>query len=453
MTRHAIVGMLGADDPYTPAENDEEVLTEVQLADDRRRLNFGIGDLLADVRDARIVPSEIGVDLLVIAALVYAADTRIERKTQSQDNWTREIRISAPVSDVDRWRGASPTLKRLLQFLTGDIWTLEFRSRPRRFTTLATRIPFGRVTACEQVNLFSGGLDSLVGAIDAIEDEESPIFVSHASEGASSKAQEACFTGLMEAYPDVELTRLRMWMSFPKDLVAGSKSDDTTRGRSFLFFALGVFVASSTDEFQLVVPENGLIAINVPLDPLRLGSLSTRTTHPFYIARWHDLLAELDLDGEISNPYRAMTKGEMLESCENTSLLKELLTLSMSCSSPTKGRWQGLGIQHCGYCTPCLIRRAAVRAAFPQWQDPTTYTEEDLTEHPLDTRKAEGQQIRSFKMAIRRIEESPSIAKLLIRKPGPLVDVPEQLDELADVYVRGMKEVGRFLRRVKASPA
>jgi hypothetical protein len=33
--------------------------------------------------------------------------------------------------------------------------------------------------------------------------------------------------------------------------------------------------------FILHVPENGLIVINVPLDPLRLGAFSTRTTHPF----------------------------------------------------------------------------------------------------------------------------------------------------------------------------
>lgn len=31
---------------------------------------------------------------------------------------------------------------------------------------------------------------------------------------------------------------------------------------------------------ELLVPENGLIALNVPLDETRVGSFSTRTTHP-----------------------------------------------------------------------------------------------------------------------------------------------------------------------------
>src|SRR6266852_896439 len=49
--------------------------------------------------------------------------------------------------------------------------------------------------------------------------------------------------------------------------------------------------------FVLYVPENGLIALNVPLDPLRLGSFSTRTTHPFYIARWNELLKMVGMNG------------------------------------------------------------------------------------------------------------------------------------------------------------
>ena len=65
--------------------------------------------------------------------------------------------------------------------------------------------------------------------------------------------------------------------------------------------------------FTHKVPENGLIAVNVPLDPLRLGALSTRTTHPFYIARWNDALDALGITGRIENPYWDRTKGEMAE--------------------------------------------------------------------------------------------------------------------------------------------
>src|SRR5207253_8843417 len=93
--------------------------------------------------------------------------------------------------------------------------------------------------------------------------------------------------------------------------------------------------------FVLRVPENGLIAVNVPLDHLRVGALSTRTTHPFYIARWNDLLETLGMEARIENPFWDRTKGEMAAACLNQTLLRRLAPSSLSCASPTKGRWEG----------------------------------------------------------------------------------------------------------------
>src|SRR5712664_2091842 len=102
-------------------------------------------------------------------------------------------------------------------------------------------------------------------------------------------------------------------MSFRDGLVKGVDAEKTTRGRSFLFLALGVLVGTGfAGPFTLRLPENGLIALNVPLDRLRLGSLSTRTTHPFYLARWNELLKLLGISGRLENPYWNKTKGEMV---------------------------------------------------------------------------------------------------------------------------------------------
>ena len=112
-------------------------------------------------------------------------------------------------------------------------------------------------------------------------------------------------------------------MTFPNDLFKGVPAEMTTRGRSFLFFAAGMFASTGLDKaVSLRVPENGLIALNVPLDQLRLGALSTRTTHPFYIARWNELLRILGMATEIENPYWDRTKGEMVASCTNRNLLR-----------------------------------------------------------------------------------------------------------------------------------
>ena len=386
---------------------------------------------------------------------MHAADTRLSRSTESQDGWTREIRLVVPVSDVSRWVAAEPNLRRMLNFLTGDKWTILFRPRPQRFFNIIPDAPPQLIPpAFDDIALFSGGLDSLIGAIDALEAGRTPLLVSHAGEGAVSKAQGDVFDALKVQYNGSAFDRLRLWMDFPKNLVHGSSTEDTTRGRSFLFFAAGVFAGTGLRrQFTLKVPENGLIAVNVPLDPLRLGALSTRTTHPFYIARWNDVLTSLGISGRIENPYWDKTKGEMVRECGNRTLLRSIAADSLSCASPTKGRWQGLPTQHCGFCLPCLIRRAALAVGLRPHRDPTTYTLEELTARNLDSKKAEGIQIRSFQIAVERLRARPALAPLLIQKPGPLVDeTPARRAALADVYRRGLEEVGQLLTGVRTRP-
>jgi hypothetical protein len=395
------------------------------------------------------------VDLLVLAAHVHAADTRISRNTESQDNWTREIRLVVPVSDVARWTSVSGLLQQMLNFLTGDRWSFDFRVRPKGFERIVAPLPL--VVAkppFDGVSLFSGGLDSLIGAIDALEQGRNPLFVSHAGEPAVSAAQETLFRRLEAQYPKRPFRRLRIWMTFPKELVKGVSAEDSTRGRSFLFFATGAMAGSSLGQScKLLAPENGLIALNVPLDQLRLGSLSTRTTHPFYIARWNELLRELGIPVTIENPYWDKTKGEMVSMCSNRVLLKRAIPESLSCSSPTKGRWKGHGIEHCGFCLPCLIRRAAIESGLRE-ADPTTYTLAHLHSKPLSSTEAEGVQIRSFQLAVARLLKKPGLASILIHKSGPLTDEsPSRQVALAGVYLRGMDEVGNLLANVITTPS
>jgi hypothetical protein len=143
----------------------------------------------------------------------------------------------------------------------------------------------------------------------------------------------------------------------------------------------------------------------------------------------------------------------MVAECANPSLLKRAIPESLSCSSPTKGRWQGHGIEHCGFCLPCLIRRAAIKAG-TRATDPTTYTLPDLRSEPLNSMQAEGVQVRSFQLAIARLAKRPNLASILIHKSGPLSD--ESADHhaaLAGVYLRGMQEVGKLLAHVTTRPA
>jgi len=454
MKRHLIAGRFGPGDRTVIPKAADEQVTRLELVAGNKSLDHGIGGALTDLQDMGVFPSEVGVDLLIVAAHVHAADTRISRAEQSQDSWTREIRLVVPVSDPSRWNAAAGTLTRMLNFLTGDRWSIGFRPRPRKFASLVALPATLPPPAFDTISLFSGGLDSLIGAIDLLQAGHTPLLISHAGEGATSDAQNKLFRKLKEHYPALAFDRLRVWMTFADGLVRGVSAESTMRGRSFLFFALGVFAGTGLGtRFTLRVPENGLIALNVPLDPLRLGSHSTRTTHPFYMARWNDLLAELGINARIENPYWDKTKGEMASSCTNGQILASLTADSLSCSSPSKGRWKGHGIEHCGYCLPCLIRRAALEKAWGTGQDATNYTVSDLKAQVLDTRESTGKQVRSFQFAIERLRRRPDLAKLLIHKPGSLADETGRLEQLADVYRRGLDEVAQLIAGVEARPS
>lgn len=69
--------------------------------------------------------------------------------------------------------------------------------------------------------------------------------------------------------------------------IKGTPTESTFRSRSLLFFAAGIYVANKiSPQCQLIVPENGTISINIPLDSGRRSSCSTRTTHPTFTSAY-----------------------------------------------------------------------------------------------------------------------------------------------------------------------
>jgi hypothetical protein len=455
MIKYILAGHFGALDAgaYEINAKHNEQLKLLDFLAGKKSLQFGIGSTVKQLAGLNIYPSEVGLDLLILAVMVCAIDTRLNRIQTSQDAWTREIKLIVPVSDVLLWSNTKNTLEKMLRFLTGDLWEIEFRLRPDQFRQLIKKNQTSQLKF-NGVSLFSGGLDSLIGAIDFLESGITPLFISHAGEGAVSKPQSSVFEELKKLYAAANIKRLRYPSArLPKNFFSSTNSENSTRGRSFLFFALGAFAGSGLDiEFDLRVPENGLIALNVPLDSTRLGSLSTRTTHPYYIHRWNELLKTINITGNIFNPYWNKTKGEMIAECKNQTFLKSIVHLSVSCAHPSAGRYQGnQRYSHCGHCVPCIIRRAAISSAW-ETNDTTVYGLLNLKSAPLNSTKAEGIQIRSYQYAIARLNKNPSLASTLIHKPGPLLEDTKILSDLADIYRRGMKEVERFLDGVITTP-
>jgi len=443
MKKFKIIGSYEFDEVLVTLDSDIEIVY-VPLLDKFKKLSYGLDSIIRKIKRLGILPSESGYDLMCFASLVYLSDTRISRALHSQDTWTREIIVSLPVGNIDAWNSAKSKISRMLNFLTGDIWTIEFSKREYFFDLSESEETLDG--EFDVVSLFSGGMDSLISSINLLEEGKRLVLVSHAGDGVTKKSQRDILDEFSEKYSANMFEYLDLWMVFEKKFILDGGEEKTTRSRSFLFIAFAVFITSGIDGInEVVIPENGLIALNVPLDNLRVGSHSTRTTHPFYLMMWNDILMKVGLDIDMINPFWNMTKGEMASECLNKGFLYEIIDKSMSCSSPVKATWNHNPPQHCGYCVPCIIRRAAMNKAFGFGADNTVYTTLSVSDIVRNHSSGQGVQLRSFQYAISRVKNNPLVARTLIHKSGPLNHDKTYLEELASMYVRGLMEVDNFI--------
>lgn len=317
-------------------------------------------------------------DLLAVAGTIYTIDQLIAR-SNSDDGWSRDLSVALPVGNVALWQQHVGKLESLLDFLTGDYWHLEFKRRRGVLYRGADRqLKSVKTAPAIHVALFSGGFDSFIGAVDWLETNDGQLaLVGHRDLGSSAgKQQVALHEALAQRYRDrTELISVRVGpLSSHKesqgpcgDVCVPAGGESTLRSRSFVFLALAVFVAEqqkNSHDVSIRMSENGLIALNPSLTPSRVGSCSTRTAHPRFVAIFEDFLRDLGLAHLISCPYVDKTKGQMLEDCEARAFVMEHIRSTVSCAHPNRrAGWVRRRATHCGYCIPCLYRRAAFHRA------------------------------------------------------------------------------------------
>lgn len=325
------------------------------------------GDILDYCRHA----SPAAFDLLFLASCVYSIDRLVERRPYSVDGWSRELGISLPVLNTAAWQGREDSVAQLLSFLTGDYWQVQFTASP---LVLPTPAPGDLPPAgIDQISLFSGGLDSLIGAIDFLTTKPAQqlLLVSHYDPNMHGpKSDQAKLAQKLANQFPQQFT----WSNSIGVYLENASLDtqeNTLRSRSLLFISLAILMADAIGgDVPIWVPENGSVSLNYPLSASRRSSCSTRTTHPRVIEDIRHLAAQLGLSTAISNPYEFQTKGDMVSKCADIPFLLRIVDDSNSCGKRGHPRgWVRLGSSHCGVCMPCVYRRAALLGH----PDPTTY--------------------------------------------------------------------------------
>lgn len=368
---------------------------------------------------------------LSLAVAVHAADKRISRRS-AWDAWSREILVSFPCNS--RLAETSDLFGEALSFVSGDRWSLN----PRIEQTLHSKSPpLFREFAADAVCLFSGGTDSLCGAINLLEENQRVLLVSHFESGLDAGVQARIVARLQSLYGADRLQQLSL-----KVAVAGGL-ESTTRARSFLFIALAVSCAAATPGVDRVfLPENGFIGVNMPMSGSRQGSYSTRTTHPGYLGKVQAALRNAGIGYEIVNPFACMSKGMVLESCHNRNVLTELLPMTLSCGKAGWPRWVGKPpYTNCGRCYPCLIRRAAMHRI--DADVPETYAFDAIGDPACLAGGARGDDLRYVLQGVRRFAVDKMPVGLAMLKSGTVG--PRMPAELVHGVSDGVEEMRQLV--------
>ncbi|HEY4778972.1 MAG TPA: Qat anti-phage system QueC-like protein QatC [Solirubrobacterales bacterium] len=380
-------------------------------------------------------------DLLRFAGSVYCAD-RIVGRSRGDDRWTREITLEVGFSRPDSWNAASEDLLAAIRFLSGDHWSLRIRRGKGGLRAVREMPAQQTFEDFDAVCLFSGGLDSLCGALHLLDQGHSLILLGHYEAGLASRRQSLLAASLTDRF-GAERVRLHQLRLGPASSASGqarpleNDNENTTRARSLLFIAAGISLAHALGPaVPLYVPENGFIGINVPLRGSRTGSSSTRTTHPWFLDRLLAALQTLGIDNPIENPFVHATKGEVLSSVDSA-VLSGLAPTALSCAHPEALRWIKVSGGNCGSCLPCIIRRAGMHKV--GLDDPDDYAFDPLREEGfLDPNRG-------------RAADALAVFSSLRSSPGPLAifrngTVPwNQANAFREVHRRGLDELRSWI--------
>lgn len=362
-------------------------ISEDPSRDLRLRLSgkSGHGNITLRIEDVhskmfRSVPPKFH-DLLEIATYVYSADQVIKRGADDVDSfgdgWRRDLHFVVPVRNPDFWNSpeVQDTLCSTLGFLSDDHYQFDFvqleqdHQFPEYLEFNDTQQMYGMP---EQVVMFSGGLDSLAGAIDEVVNQKRRVvLVTHKSTSKLNKRHKALEDMLAEKAGDNIPHRITVRVHKSKEL----NHEYTQRSRSFLYMSIGATIAKMLCLNSVRFYENGVISLNLPVCAQVVGGRATRTTHPKVMKGFQDIITLVA--GEpftIENPYIWKTKADVVKVITDSGC-QDLIKHSMTCTHT----WEMSNRHtHCGGCSQCIDRRFAVLAADADQHDPVEHYKFDV---------------------------------------------------------------------------
>lgn len=293
------------------------------------------------------------MELFEFMLTLYAADRLVRRPER---RWQRSFQITFPVRRLEAWAAAREAVEDLIWRCTGDLVRVRPVARPNEWMHCDSRPLHFELHHPRSTSIFllSDGLDSLCGACSAVsEPGDNAAFLSVVTNSRRvsriGKIREALCRRFEEkaSFHRVSLNLVQ----------APQEQERTQRSRTMLAVTAGLTVAAAYDSKRLVVSENGIGILNLPLTALQSRHESSQVLHPGNLERWQEVSSALVSGAGLDFPNRFRTKAQMLRRLPDWAV--PLIHLTSSCDAPQRMDQSA----DCGVCNSCAYRRLSLSVA------------------------------------------------------------------------------------------
>lgn len=308
-------------------------------------------------------------DLLLLTAAVEFVDRYKPRKNKI---WPRILNLLVPVHELERWNneGLKLELQATLNVLTGDQWSIDFKSRcskdyepPQSLLELSKEY--------EASMAFSDGLDSLcVSEIHKAEHGKDSLVRVRVGNNKNNIGGQEPFTVI------------------PFNIYGG-KREPSNRSRGFKFNAISGLAAYLCGAKKVIAPESGQGALGPVLAPLHSVYPDLRN-HPRFHQKMRSFIYRLlGYEVKYKIPRIWHTKGETVLAALSVGVSEESLKLTRSCWKKRDNVAFDGKRNQCGLCAACMLRRLSFHTAGIQ-ENNNTYSWENLNaENFIDAARPE----------------------------------------------------------------
>lgn len=306
-------------------------------------------------------------DLLEIAGYIYAADRMIKRGNNDDleyHSWARNLHFVFKVRDLKFWKQTLTTklLSEALLYVSGD--------NNISFSFVGGGQDTGQLNAFDieginpdlkgksSIALFSGGLDSLAGVLDILENtNNNVILVSHRANPGTTKTQKGIHKRLIEDYPN----RIKY---YPFNCTVKKRAlEETQRTRIFLYSSIAFALATIYKVDELLIFENGITSINFSKRADLINARASRTTHPKTLHHIKEFFTHVaGIKFNIKHPFLFNTKTDILKLIHQYNK-HDYINSTVTCTKTFQKFNNNSNATHCGGCSQCIDRRFAAFAS------------------------------------------------------------------------------------------